>query len=224
MTGANTMMRLEDLGTPADLREIADRFAGRIAAADLAGCGPFLEWVEQILVDHPEKKALLLPPGALIEGDLVLDGDAPPFDAGFGCIVASDDLKVTGRILNANGEEGPSLLVGGSLEAGELIKAASGIVVIGSVVVGGLIVCDGDNGALLVGGNLSARALIDCDHEILVAGEVNATVASDDLGNMRSLLVAEVFEDPDDATNEWPEGDLIRDRLLAGLPVLKPGV
>jgi hypothetical protein len=114
--------------------------------------------------------------------------------------------------------------VGGSLEAGELIKAASGIVVIGSVVVGGLIVCDGDNGALLVGGNLSARALIDCDHEILVAGEVNATVASDDLGNMRSLLVAEVFEDPDDATNEWPEGDLIRDRLLAGLPVLKPGV
>jgi hypothetical protein len=41
---------------------------------------------------------------------------------------------------------------------------------------------------------------------------------------MRSLLVPDVFEDPDDSTNEWPEGDLIRDRLLAGQPVLKPGL
>jgi hypothetical protein len=110
------------------------------------------------------------------------------------------------------------------VQAGDLIKAASGIVVVGSVAVSGLILCDGDNGALLVGGNLSARALIDCDHEILVVGDVNAMVASDDLGNMRSLLVPDVFEDPDDSTNEWPEGDLIRDRLLAGQPVLKPGL
>ncbi len=54
-------------------------------------------------------------------------------------------------------------------------------------------------------------------------GDVKATVASDDLGNMRALLVADVFEDPDDASNEWPEGDLIRERLLAGLPVFQPG-
>jgi hypothetical protein len=218
------MTRLQDLGTPVDLREIADGFAGRIVATDLAGCGPFLDWIEQILVDHPEKKALVLPPGVLIEGDLLLDTDVSPFDSGISCIVASDDLKVTGRIINANEDEAPSLLVGGSLQAGDLIKAASGIVVIGSVVVSGLILCDGDNGALLVGGNLSARALIDCDHEILVVGDVNAMVASDDLGNMRSLLVPDVFEDPDDCTNEWPEGDLIRDRLLAGQPVLKPGL
>lgn len=218
------MTRLQDLGTPVDLREIADGFAARIVAADLAGCGPFLEWVEQILVDHPEKKALVLPQGALIEGDLLLDADVAPFDADIGCVVASGDLKVTGRILNANGEEAPSLLVGGSLQAGELIKAASGIVVIGSVAVSGLILCDGDNGALLVGGSLTATGLIDCDHEILVVGDVRATVASDDLGNMRSLLVPDVFEDPDDPTNEWPEGDLIRDRLLAGQPVLKPGL
>jgi hypothetical protein len=30
-----------------------------------------------------------------------------------------------------------------------------------------------------------------------------------------------VFEEPEDASNEWPEGDLIRDRMLAGLPVFK---
>ncbi len=40
---------------------------------------------------------------------------------------------------------------------------------------------------------------------------------------MRTLLVPDVFEDPDDPEDEWPEGDLIRERLLAGLPVLRSG-
>lgn len=216
------MTRLQELGTPADLAESADQFSRRIAEEGLAGCAPFEDWVRQTLVHHPERRALLLPPGALVEGDLVLDFEVEPFASGFSCLIAPDDLTVTGRIFNEDVDEAPFLLVGGSLKAGELVKAASGIIVLGSVVVDGLVVCDGDNGALLVGGNLTARCLIDCDHEILVAGDVNAQVASDDLGNMRALLVAEVFEEPEDPTNEWPEGDLIRDRLLRGLPVLRP--
>ena len=215
------MKRLEDSGRPVALDEIARVFAERVAAADLEGCGPFRDWIEQILVDHPEKKALVLDPGALIEDDLILELDAEPFTEGFSCIVATGDLIVTGRIFNSDVESGPSLLVGGSLKAGDIIKAASTVVVLGSVTVERLVVCDGDNGVFLVGGNLSADALIDCDHEILVVGDVTATVASDDLGNMRQLLVPEVFEDPEDASNEWPEGDLIRERLLAGLPVLR---
>lgn len=215
------MNRLEDLGRPVALDEIARLLAERISAADLGGCGPFRDWVDQILVDHPEKKAFVLDPGALIEEDLILETDAEPFTDGFSCIVALGDLIVTGRVFNSDVESGPSLLVSGSLKAGDIIVAASAVVVLGSVTVDRLVVCDGDNGVFLVGGNLSADALIDCDHEILVAGDVTATVASDDLGNMRSLLVADVFEDPDDDTNEWPEGDLIRERVLAGLPVLK---
>ncbi|MBY0226182.1 MAG: hypothetical protein K2Q28_10295 [Hyphomicrobium sp.] len=215
------MKRLEQLGRPAALDDVARLFAERVAAADLEGCGPFRDWVEQILVDHPEKKALVLDPGALIEDDLILETDAEPFTDGFSCIVALGDLIVTGRIFNSDVESGPSLLVAGSLKAGDIIKAASAVVVLGSVTVDRLVVCDGDNGVFLVGGNLSGEALIDCDHEILVVGDVTATIASDDLGNMRELLVAEVFEDPEDASNEWPEGDLIRERLLAGLPVLR---
>jgi hypothetical protein len=215
------MKRLEDIGRPVALDEIARLFAERVAAADLEGCGPFRDWIEQILVDHPEKKALVLDPGALIEDDLILELDAEPFTEGFSCIVALGDLIVTGRIFNSDVESGPSLLVGGSLKAGDIIKAASAVVVLGSVMVERLVVCDGDNGVFLVGGNLSGDALIDCDHEILVVGDVTATVASDDLGNMRDLLVPEVFEDPEDPSNEWPEGDLIRERLLAGLPVLR---
>jgi hypothetical protein len=217
------MTPLEEMGTPAALDDVVRDFAGRIAAADLEGCGPFRDWVEQILVDHPEKKALVLAPGTLIEDDLILESDAEPFTLGFSCIVAAGDLTVTGRVYNSDVESGPSLLVAGSLKAGDIVKAASAIVVLGSVDVGGLTMCDGDNGAFLVGGNLSTGGLIDCDHEILIAGDVKGTVASDDLGNMRQLLVPEVFEDPDDASNEWPEGDLIRDRLLAGLPVFQPG-
>jgi len=217
------MTRLEDLGTPAALDDVARDFASRIAAADLEGCGPFLDWVEQILVDHPEKKALVLAPGTLIEDDLILEIDSEPFTLGYSCIIAAGDLTVTGRVYNSDVESGPFLLVAGQLKAGDIVKAASAIVVLGSVDVAGLTVCDGDNGVFLVGGNLSTGGLIDCDHEILVTGDVAGTIASDDLGNMRQLLVAEVFEDPDDASNEWPEGDLIRDRVLAGLPVFRAG-
>jgi hypothetical protein len=203
------------------LDQVVREFCERIAAADLEGCGPFRDWIEQILVDHPEKTALVLPSGTLIEDDLILESDAEPFTNGFSCVVVAGDLTVTGRIYNSDVEGGPSLLIAGALKAGDLIKAASGIVVLGSVDVEGLTVCDGDNGAFLVGGSLSTAGLIDCDHEILVVGDVKGTVASDDLGNMRALLVDEVFEDPEDASNEWPEGDLIRDRMLAGLPVFK---
>jgi hypothetical protein len=217
------MKSLRDLGRPENLDEIVRLFGEAIAEHDLDHCGPFREWVEHILVDHPEKKALVLDAGALVEEDLLLETDAEPFTHGFNCIVVRGDLTVTGRVYNSDLEGGPSLLVTGSLRAGEIVKAASAIVVLGSVTLDGLAVCDGDNGAFLVGGNLTAKALIDCDHEILVAGDVHATIASDDLGNMRALLVPEVFEDADDPENEWPEGDLIRERLLAGLPVLRAG-
>ena len=218
------MARLEDQGTVAALDGIVRDFTERVAAADLDGCGPFRDWIEQILVDHPEKQALLMNSAVLIEDDLILESDAEPFTQGVSCIVALGDLTVTGRIFNSDVESGPALLVAGHLKAGDIVKAASLIVVLGSADVEGLTLCDGDNGAFLVGGNLNTRGLIDCDHEILVAGDVRGTVASDDLGNMRALLVPEVFEDPEDATNEWPEGDLIRDRLLAGLPVFRSGI
>lgn len=218
------MNRLEDLGQRVPLDQIVRDLESRLTGLSLEGCGPFSEWLEQVLVDFPEKQGLVLPQGTIIEDDLILEADVEPFNGGVACIVALGDLAVTGRVFNADAEDGPSLLVAGNLKAADLIKAASPVVVLGSLTVDRLVVCDGDNGALLVGGTLSAQALIDCDHEILVIGDVRATVASDDLGNMRSLLVSEVFEDPEDESDEWPEGHLIRERLLAGLPVFKTGV
>ena len=217
------MNDLLSLGKIVPLDEVVRLFSSTITSAGLEGCGPFPEWLEQILVHHPEKSALMLESGARIEGDLDLEVDLAPFADGISCVVVPGDLTVTGFIYNANLEDGPSLIIGGNLRAGEMVMAASIVMVVGSCTVERLVLCDGDNGVFLVGGQLIAQGLIDCDHEILIVGDVKATVASDDLGNMRALLVAEVFEDPDDPANEWPEGDLIRDRLLAGLPVFKPG-
>ena len=216
------MTGLEEHGALAAIDGTALKFQDAIARAGLPDKAPFEEWSQQILIDHPELKALVLPAGTVVEGDLHLDHDAEPFATkGAGCVVGLGDLTITGRIVNSDEESGPFLLVAGNLKAKELVAAASGIVVLGSVVVDGLILCDGVNGALLVGGDLKSATLIDCDHEILVAGDVDARVASDDLGNMRDLLVPDVFEDPADPANEWPEGHLIRERLLQGLPIFK---
>lgn len=216
------MTTLLDFGTLAALDTVAAGFLQAIGQAAVPGPAQFTEWSQQILVDHPEKRALVLPAGTVLPADLLLDASAEPFaEGGVSCVVALGDLTVTGRVINPDAEAGPALLVAGNLTARDLIAAASGIVVLGNIEAQGIILCDGDNGALLAGGNLKAAAIIDCDHEILVCGDVEARVASDDLGNMRAMLVSDVFEDPDDPANEWPEGDLIRDRLLQGLPVLK---
>ena len=216
------MPDLLQIGRLIGLDEAASIFRTAITAADVPEQQLFLQWCEQILVDHPERSALVLPPGASIEGDLLLDYAEPPFAAGgVGTILALGDLAIAGRLVDTNSEGGPFLLAIGTLRAGDIIKAATAIVVLGSVSTRGLILCDGDNGALITGADLEAQALIDCDHEIYVAGDVRAQVISDDMGNMRALLVPEVFEDPEDQTDEWPDSDLLRDRLLDGLPVLK---
>ena len=46
-------------------------------------------------------------------------------------------------------------------------------------------------------------------------------MVSNELGNMREALVADVFADPDDPDDEWPDGALVRARLEAELPLLK---
>jgi hypothetical protein len=208
-------------GTAVELPSAAEMFRQAIDAADLPEPAPFLDWCSQILVDHPERRALVLKPGTVIDGDLLIDRDAEPFSGGISTIVALGDLIIAGRLINEDGDDTPVLLVAGSLTCRDIIKAGAAVAVLGSINADGVVVCDGDNGALLTGADLTASAIIDCDHEIYVAGSVSAVVASDDLGNMRTLLVPEVFDAPEDAEDQWPEGDLIRARLIAGQPVFK---
>jgi hypothetical protein len=49
---------------------------------------------------------------------------------------------------------------------------------------------------------------------------VGKVVNSED-GNMRDILVEDVFEDPEDPDCDTPDGDLIRELLAEDLPLLK---
>lgn len=213
-------MTLSAIGQLASLEDVAVRFRQAIEASDLAEPAAFLGWAEQILVDHPERQALVLPAGTAIAGDLNLDALSNDVSAA-ATVVVFGDLAITGRLINEDTEGGPFLLIAGNLSVGHISKAASSIVVLGSITAQGLIFCDTDNGILAAGRGIEARAVIDNDHEIYAGEGITGTVVSDDAGNMRAALVPEVFEDPDDVADEWPDGDLIRARLAAGLPVLK---
>lgn len=210
------------LGTISGLDEIAAELKARIEAAGALEHAEFLAWCDQLLVDHPDKRALVLPSGTTISGDLILDSDALPTEGGpFSAIVSWGDLAIGGRLINEDEESGPFLIVGGALACGDILKAAAPVIVLGDLECRGTLLCDGDNGALLVGGAIRCRALIDNDHEVYAGRGITGVVASEEFGNLRDLLVPDVFEAPDDLEDEWPDGALLRERLLSGAPVLK---
>lgn len=206
----------------ASLAEVADDLRQRLMQVPPGEQDELADWVEQLLVDHPEKCALVLAPGAQIDGDLVLDegelsGDGQPVAA----LVVWGDLKISGRLLDENEDGGPFLIVGGDLKVEDIAKAAAPVIVLGNIESSGLILCDGDNGILHAGGVMRCRGLVDNDHDVYAGRGIEGPVASEEFGNLRDLLVPEVFESPDDPEDEWPDGDLLRSRLMAGEPLFK---
>jgi hypothetical protein len=216
------MHSLVQLGTFMDLAALASELKGRIAARGLAGTRSFNSFADQILCDHPEHRALVLPAGTVIEGDVRLDFEALG-EHRVTTVAVRGDLEVRGRLINADGEGGPFLFVDGDLRAREIEKGGASFIVLGSVVCDGLVFCDRDNGVFLVGGDLGARAIISCDQDIIVAGAITGPLVSTELGNMRDALVPEVFIDPGDPEDEFASGKLIRQRIAAGQRVLKAG-
>jgi hypothetical protein len=216
------MRSLLELGRLESLETAATAFAERIEARQFFKPEAFNAWCRRILVDHPAKQALILPPGTLLDGDLYLDGEADdPATRSIGTILALGDLTITGRIFNESTETGDFLLVGGNLHTFELIKGAASIVVLGSLTSAVTVFCDYCAGALVTGGDLNTPLLISNDHDLNIGGSLNGQLINSELGNMREALVPEVFADPDDMSDEWPDGALIRERLAAGLPLLK---
>lgn len=216
------MPSLIELGTLTDLDVLAAEMKRRIEARGFAEPKAFLKMAEQILVDHPSSRALVLPAGTVIDGDLFLDYDG--LDSRIGTIAALGDLEVKGRIVNADSDGGPFFLADGNVTARQIVMGGASFVVLGSVMSAGVVFCDYNHGTFLVGGNVNAPAVITNDHMIEVAGAISGLVIGDEEGNMRDMLVPDVFEDPNDSDDQWPDGDLMRERLTAGLPVLKNAV
>jgi hypothetical protein len=210
------------LGTFTDLAELAQELKRRMVDRGLDATRSFPSFADQILTDHPDHRALVLPAGTVIEGDVRLDFEGLN-EHRVTTVAVLGDLDVRGRLINADGDSGPFLFVDGDLRAREIEKGGASFVVLGSVLCDGLVFCDRDNGVFLVGGDLAARAIISCDQDIIVSGAVRGTVVSTELGNMRDALVPEVFIDPGDPQDEFADGRLIRQRIAAGQRVLKAG-
>jgi hypothetical protein len=211
-----------NLGTFTDLAELAQELKRRMVDRGLDTTRAFPSFADQILTDHPDHRALVLPAGTVIEGDVRLDFEGLN-EHRVTTVAVLGDLEVRGRLINADGDSGPFLFVDGDLRAREIEKGGASFVVLGSVLCDGLVFCDRDNGVFLVGGDLGARAIISCDQDIIVSGAVRGTVVSTELGNMRDALVPEVFIDPGDPQDEFADGRLIRQRIAAGQRVLKAG-
>lgn len=208
------------LGQLMPLDELARELTHRIEARGLGPPRSFVRLAEQILVDHPESKGLVLSGSTAVPGDVEIDYDAL-LEAGVTAIAVLGDFTVQGRLMNTGSDGGPFLFVDGDLTAGQIEKGGANFVVLGSVTSRGIIFCDYNSSVFLVGGDISAAALITCDQDVYAGGEIKGPVVSDELGNMREMLVPDVFEDPDDPEDEFVDGALVRARLEAGLPLLK---
>ena len=218
------MVSLIALGHLTDLAEAAGAFEACVAARKFYDPEPLRIWAERIRVDEPGGKALILPAGTVVPDDFELDYDNAEVEAHrIGSIIALGDLTIQGRLINLNSDGGPFLLIGGTLKAEEILKAGAAVVVLGHIETSGTIFCDYCHGTMQICGDVTAPLVILNDHELAVSGTVHGRVLSSETCELRDVLVPEVFFDPDDDDDEWPEGGLIAERLLAGLPVLRDG-
>lgn len=214
------MHQLISLGRVMPLDELAAELKRRIQARGLGPPRSFEKWAEQILVDHPECVGLVVGEGAKIAGDLELEDEGLSAHK-VATVAVFGPLTVEGRLVNVEADGGPFLFVDGDLIVHQIEKGGVSLIVLGSVECRDIVFCDYNQGAFLVAGNLNARAVISCDQDIHVGGEISGVLVSEELGNMREMLVPEVFADPADPEDEFADGSLVRERLAAGLPVLK---
>jgi hypothetical protein len=215
------MRSLLELGRLESLETAVAEFETCITARKFFEPEVYAAWGRRILVDHPTKQALILPAGTIIDTDLILDFTEDDADgAVIGTILALGDLEVRGRLINESTESGAFLLVGGDFKAAQLIKGAASVIVLGALV-SDTVFCDYCGGALVTGGDITTPLLISNDHDVTVGGTLHGLLISSEQGNMRDVLVAEVFADPEDPDDEWPDGALICERMDAGLPLLK---
>jgi hypothetical protein len=215
------MRSLLDMGRLESLETAVAGFETCITARNFFEPEAYAAWGRRILVDHPAKRALILPAGSVIDGDLILDFTEDDADgAVIGTILALGDLDVRGRLINESTDSGAFLLVGGNFKAGQVVKGAASVIVLGSLM-SDTVFCDFCGGALVTGGDLTSPLVISNDHDITVGGTLHGLLISSEQGNMREALVADVFADPNDPDDEWPDGTLICERMDAGLPLLK---
>jgi len=208
------------LGTIIDAATTKADLEKTIASRQLEYPGSYRSIVSYTFDEPANQKALVLPPGTVIKGDLVLDWSDTFSDKNIVAIVAQGDLTIEGSLINDSLDGGPFLFVAGNLKAKRIDKGGAFVTILGNADVAGPVLCEYNHGSLKIAGNLKAEWLLNVDHDVSVSGKTDGVSLNGDSDDLREALVPEVFAD-DDPDTIWPECDIIRKRIAAGLPVLK---
>ena len=108
-----------------------------------------------------------------IDGDLLLDWDAPPWTEVKACgLLVEGNLKVSGRISNLQLEAGPTLVVLGNVQADRIAHGGASWLIQGTVRVGRSFFGVYNDGYAFVGGDLLAEIVVNDDHHLEVAGTI----------------------------------------------------
>jgi|GEM_PF-5704313 len=112
----------------------------------------------------------------VVEGDLRIDGNLLlDWEEGFGSqgLVVTGELAVNGSIINAEGDYGPFLLVGGRTRAHAIVGGGSQLFFEGDVQVAEIVIGHYNHGSLVFKSNLTAPVVVSMDHHLEVRGKLD---------------------------------------------------
>lgn len=174
--------------------------------------------------EYDRRSVLILPDGAEVPGDLVLDHDQSPFDSsGWRGILALGDLMVAGDILGENTDGGPFLVTAGTLSVRHIIKAGAPLAVCGRLTASGHIYCHYNHGSFRALGGLKAAGLIIDDQLFQLEGPVEAASFIFGVDDPEERLHPDLMWETEESCSEVMDdvSDEIIARIKSGQPVLR---
>jgi hypothetical protein len=167
---------------------------------------------------------LLLPAGAVIDGDLRLDYETAEYEGKpYRGVLAVGALAVSGDILNSNVDGGPFLVVLGGLTARQILKGGATFIVAGPITSPGMIYCEYNHGAFRAFGGVAAQGIILDDQSHEIAAPISGIKLDLWKDDATQYLLPEFFYEDDEGSVEPIDelSELLKARILAGEPIFR---
>jgi hypothetical protein len=167
---------------------------------------------------------LLLPAGAVIDGDLRLDYETAEYEGKpYRGVLAVGALAVSGDILNGNVDGGPFLVVLGGLTARQILKGGATFIVAGPITSPGMIYCEYNHGAFRAFGGVAAQGIILDDQSHEIAAPISGIKLDLWKDDATQYLLPDFFYEDDEGSIEPIDelSELLKARILAGEPIFR---
>lgn len=167
---------------------------------------------------------LLLPDGAMIDGDLRLDYEVATYQGRpYRGVLALGTLVVSGDIINENVDGGPFLVVCGGLIARQIFKGGSSFIIFGRLITPGMIYCEYNHGSFRAYSSVRAAGIVIDDQSCQISGPVRGLKLDLWRDDATQYLLPEFFCENDEGALE-PIDDLsevLKERIRAGQPIFR---